>query len=246
MLARSLGLTLVLASAACSVQISDGRAPVASAPDGGGGATDAGTPPVAMCTRRTLFLNFGGVTLTQGASDATLDRASWLQNATGTAPRYRSGSATRDDDIRTIVDRVTAQLAQFPIKVVTARPTSGNYVMVVFGGTASQVGSRFGAAVTTLDCGDTRPNDVAWIADNLGLQRAANTAVGAVGFGLGLTATTDTRDCMCGWDNGCQSDNSVACTLGAPIARDPAANQLCAGAGASQDEAATFRAAFCN
>lgn len=45
-----------------------------------------------------------------------------------------------------------SQLAQFPISVVTARPASGEYVMIVFGGRASQVGSQFSGAVNQLDC----------------------------------------------------------------------------------------------
>jgi hypothetical protein len=68
--------------------------------------------------------------------------------------------------------------------------------------------------------------------------------IGAIGFGLGLTGTSDPLDCMCGWDNPCQANNAVACTLGSPIARDPAARQRCAGT-TTQDEAATLRAAFC-
>jgi hypothetical protein len=106
------------------------------------------------------------------------------------------------------------------------------------------IGSNFGSAVNQLDCGDTRPNDVAWIADSVTGQRAINTAIGAIGFGLGLTATGDPQDCMCGWDNDCRSDNTVACKLGSPIARDPEANQRCAGT-TSQDEVAAFRTAFC-
>src|SRR5262249_29286808 len=122
--------------------------------------------------------------------------------------------------------------------------SSGNYVMIVYGGTASVVGSNFGVAVNQLDCGDTHPNDVAWIADNITGQRAINSTIGAIGFGLGLTATIDPADCMCSWDNACRSDNTVPCTLGSPIARDPQANQRCPGT-TSQDEVAAFRTAFC-
>ena len=162
----------------------------------------------------------------------------------GLAPPYRFTDTGRDTAIQTIVDGVTRQLAQFPITVTRIRPSTGNYVMIVYGGIASVVGSNFGPAVNELDCGDTRPNDVAWIADSVTGQRAINTAIGAIGFGLGLTATIDPRDCMCNWDNGCRPDNSAPCTLGSPIARDPQANQRCAGT-TSQDEVAAFRTAFC-
>jgi hypothetical protein len=250
MLRAALPLVLALGGAACSAQISDGGGAHLGTLDAGDPADAPGVPVVvdggaAACASRVVFLNFEGQTLFQGPSDATQNQASWLNKTIGTAPRYHAGSATRDADILNIVDHITQQLAQFPVTVVTKRPAAGSYVMLVFGGTANDVGSNYGAAVNTLDCGDTRPNDVAWLADNLAPQRAINTAIGAIGFGLGLTATSDTKDCMCGWANNCQANNSVACNLGAPIARDPGAGQLCPGAGASQDEVATIRKAFC-
>jgi hypothetical protein len=239
----------------CSAQISDGRDPTLggiTTPDASID-TDGGPNPgpipssdagVMACTRRALYLNFDGQTLTQGASDATLNTARWMNKMTGTAPPYRLNDTNRDVVIQTIVDGVTRQLARFPITVTRTRPSAGNYVMIVYGGNANAVGSDFGAAVNQLDCGDARPNDVAWIADNVTGQRAINTTIGAIGFGLGLTATIDPADCMCSWANGCSPDNTAPCTLGSPIARDPRANQLCANT-TSQDEVAAFRTAFC-
>jgi len=74
-----------------------------------------------------------------------------------------------------------------------------------------------------------------------------NFAVGAIGFGLGLTATADPNDCMCAWDNGCQPNTNAPCRLGSPITRDPNTNprSLCPTASPSQDEVAVFRKAFC-
>lgn len=236
----------------CSAQISDARDPTAGSidpmPDAavaspGDAAGDGAT--AAACTSRTVFLNFGGQALTRGPSDATQNQASWMTIASGTAPPYLAGDGGRTAAIQSITDGVRGQLSQFPITVTTSRPATGSYVMIVFGGTADLVGSNFGAAVNQLDCGDTRPSDVAWISDNATGQRAINLAVGAIGFGLGLTATTDQRDCMCGWDNNCRSSNGAPCRLGSPIARDPAARQLCPNT-TTQDEVAAFRTAFCH
>ena len=235
----------------CSAQISDGRDPSLggiTTPDAGtvtgtGTGTGGDAGPTA-CSRRTVYLNFDGQALIRGPSDATLDQAQWMNMPTGLAPPFRLDDTGRDVAIQTIVDGVTRQLARFPITVTRTRPSTGDYVMIVYGGTAGMVGSNFGAAVNQLDCGDTRPNDVAWIADNVTGQRAINTTIGAIGFGLGLTATIDPADCMCSWDNGCPPDNTVPCTLGSPIARDPEARQLCPGT-TSQDEVAAFRTAFC-
>jgi hypothetical protein len=195
---------------------------------------------------RVIYLNFDGQSLTQGAtSNSKANVASWMNKATGAAPPYRAGTADRDAQIQTIVDGVTQQLSSFPITVVTTRPPTGDYVMVLFGGVQTDVGSNFSVAVQELDCNDPNRNDVAWLTGNVIGQRAINTTLGAVGFGLGLTATSDPNDCMCGWANGCQSNNNIACTLTEGITRDPAANQQCAGAGATQNETAAFDKAFC-
>jgi hypothetical protein len=250
---RSGRIALALALlGACNAQISDGLgaslASVDAQPGDDGGGSNAppgGTTPT--CANRVLYLNFEGQTLTRSAtSDATRNQASWMQIDQGTAPRYLTGKADRATTIQSIVDGVRTELSQFPITVVTDRPGAGDYVMVVLGGKAGAVGSNYGTAVNTLDCGDTVPDDVAWISDGVGpTQHVINLVIGAVGFGIGLTATSDPADCMCGWDNNCQSSNTTACKLGTPINRDQNANQRCTGAGNTQDEVAALHDAFC-
>jgi hypothetical protein len=246
----SIAVTAVLLSG-CGAQISGDVAggdasAVDASPAGDSDAAPSADAMPALCAARSVYLNFDGQTLTRGRSDATTNHAEWMLIEQGTAPPYLAGDANRAAAIEAIVTGVRTQLARFPIAVATTRPASGSYVMIVFGGQRTAVGSRFGGAVNRLDCDDSRPSDVAWISDGVApIQRVVNTAIGAIGFGLGLTATLDPKDCMCGWDNGCQPDGSVACTLGSPIARDPAANQLCPGAAPEQDEVATLRAAFC-
>lgn len=243
-------VALAVLGCACQAQISDGTGTAASGVDanpnpnpGNDAGIDGMTVP--LCNSRSVYLNFEGQTLTRGRSDATLNQAEWMQIDQGTAPKYLAGDVDRLTKIRAITDGVRAQLSRFPINVVTTRPAAGRYVMIVYGGQRTDVGSAFGGAVNRLDCDDSRPNDVAWMGDNIVGQRAINSSIGAIGFGLGMTATLDPKDCMCGWDNGCRPDASAACTLGSPIARDGAANQTCNGAAAMQDEVAALRDAFC-
>jgi hypothetical protein len=262
-----LTLALLASATACSAQISNGGQtstgeadarqappvvidappPPTSPPPGIDAAIAIDAPPPApTCSQRTLFLNFDGQTLTQGTSDATTNHAAWLTNATGSAPRYLTGDAGRDAKIQAIVDGVRGQLARFPVTVVTARPASGEYIMVVLGGQANQIGSQFGTAVNTLDCADAQHDDVAWIADAATpSQHVINLVLGAVGLGIGLTATTDANDCMCGWGNTCASNNAVPCTLGTAVARDTTINLRCPSAPATQDEVAALHTAFC-
>jgi hypothetical protein len=242
-------LLLCCLTTACGVRLEE---PSGARPDGsslpGDGSMGGGVDAAPVCSNgRVVYLNFDGVTLTAAsASDATQNRASWMTITTGTAPKYKATATNRDQLIQEVFTGVRQQLSSFPITVVMQRPATGPYVMIVLGGVASQVGSRYGGAVNTLDCTDGRKSDVAWISDNVSpSQRVVNFAIGAIGFGIGLTATTDPLDCMCGWDNACISDNSVACRLSQDIARDANANQVCTGL-TRQNEVAAFDAAFCH
>jgi hypothetical protein len=203
------------------------------------------SPDAPAIAARVVYLNFTGVTLTKGASDATTNTASWLyQSTTGTAPAYAGGAAA----IGTIVSGVTARLNNVAT-VTTTRPTSGDYIMIVYGGTNAQVHSFYGTAVNELDCGDTRKSDVAWISGNVAPADAVDTTMGAIGFGLGLSSTALTDDCMCSWGNNCQRTTSP-CVLRDGIARaqnvvtnpNTGTPQLCPGA--TQDEITTFTTAF--
>lgn len=249
---RELVITCLLLCAACEASI-DGRPNPGGTIDAAASGDDAMTstqpdaPAQAQCTSRVVYLNFDGVTLTDAAaSDATQNRASWMNKASGTIPPFQQGNSNRAQIITDITNGVRQQLSQFPITVVTTRPATGPYVMIVYGGTAQDAGSNYGFAVNELDCDESEKSDVAWISNNYTTTlRHVNTTIGAIGFGLGLTATTDVNDCMCSWANNCQKDQSQPCTLSTNIARDPNATQLCPNAGATQNEVAAFVKAFC-
>lgn len=248
-----LGAALLVACNARIGGVSGGDDSPSDAPDIDNPPSDASvaTPDAPACFNgRVVYLNFEGATLSRGmASDARANTASWIGRtdgrAQGTVPRYRSGAADRDSQIATIISNVRAALAQFPVIVVTDRPASGDYVMVVFGGVNTDLGTPYTIATNELDCGDANRNDVAWVSDTTASAKVDDYAIGAIGFGLGLTATTSTTDCMCGWANGCRQPVDTQCTLSAmTVQRDPAADQQCAGL-TTQNEVATFDQAFC-
>lgn len=240
----------MLLCAACEASIDGGRRNnvlTDASTSGDDGSTTTQIDAAPTCSSRVVFLNFEGQTLQDAlASDATQNRASWLNKASGTATPFLTGVGNRAQIIADITAGVRSALSQFPITVVTVRPATGPYVMIVYGGNATDVGSNYGFAVNELDCNESEKSDVAWISNNYTTTlRHVNTTIGAIGFGLGLTATNDVNDCMCGWANGCIKDHSQPCTLNTNIARDPGAQQTCAGAGATQNEVAAFTAAFC-
>jgi hypothetical protein len=200
------------------------------------------TTSSACANGRVVYLNFEGVTLTQGTSDATLDRAKWLGTTSATVPQYRPGVATRAQQILDITNFVKAAVSGIPqVTIVTTRPTAGPYVMIVFGGTRNTVSVPYSGAVQSLDCGDAVKSDVGLVfEDATTTQTAADLALGAIGFGLGLTGTQNSNDCMCNWLNNCQQ-SSGACSLSPSITAD----LRCTGQTNPQNEVATFQA-FCN
>ncbi len=248
---------LLIVLSACDARISAGSGDDVQDIDAGPLDSDASTvlPDAAPADTgvaclpsqaRSVYLNFDGQALTRNAaaSDATQNQASWMNKANGTAPAYRAGSGTRAADIQQITDGIKAALAGLNVNVVTTRPATGPYMMIVFGGTAANVGSNFGGAVQKLDCGNTVVSDVAWVADAVTPnQRVINFALGAIGFGVGLVATNNSNDCMCGWDNAC-TQTTNQCTFGTAINTDPNANQTCPNQ-ATQNEQQSIQQAFC-
>ncbi|HPH65969.1 MAG TPA: hypothetical protein PLF40_09510 [Kofleriaceae bacterium] len=204
-------------------------------------------PDAKVCANgRVLFLNFDGVTLTTAAtSDARVNQINW--NATNVVvPPYLAGQANRATMITDVTTKTRAILAMFPVTVVTTRPTSGEYIMIAFGGNGSLFGFPSNTpAVTGYNCGGTMRNGVGWVADGNTAQQAANVVVGATGISLGLTGVVENlaTDCLCGWGGAaCTPNIAQACTLATAVMRNTA---VCPGDPAMQNEVAAFENGFC-
>jgi hypothetical protein len=212
---------------------------------GSGMQPDAGTAS-ACANGRKLYLNFDGVTLTRATpSDSTQNKVSWMSNATATVPPWHQGSGTRANDIATIVAGVKSRLSTLPIEVVTQRPASGPYVMVVFGGDRTIVGTTYSFATNEHDCGDLVKNDVGWISDEPNVSYTQDLVIGTVGWGVGLNGTNEPTDCMCAWANNCESA-SGACTLSASIASTNSSSPATTCPNQNpQNEIAAFSTGFC-
>jgi hypothetical protein len=205
--------------------------------------TDAAVDAKVCSNGRVIFLNFEGVGLSLAAtSDALANRINWFNNNV-TIPRFRANDANRATMISDITRLARANLAQFPVTIVTTRPATGPYIMVTFGGARSLFNTTF-PAVTGLNCGDTTKSSVGWIADDVTAQQGANLVVSVAAIGVGLTGITESqpRDCLCGWGGAvCTPDQTQACVLSTAVLRD----QRCPNEAASQNEVASFNKAFC-
>jgi hypothetical protein len=215
---------------------------------GNGGARDSSVAnvdaPPACANGRQVYLAFEGVTLMNAATDATANHASWIGVATATVPAFHPNDANRAGEIQTIVDGVKSRLAGTPINVVTTRPASGPYVMIVLGGSNQNVGSNYTFATGDHDCGDTVKSDVGWVSDAPSLSYVPDLIVGTIGWGLGLQGTSDPTDCMCAWANSCASA-SGACTLSASIATTVSTGNTTCPNQNPQNEVAAFSTQFC-
>jgi hypothetical protein len=208
---------------------------------------DAPVDANACANGRVVFLNFGGDTLTRSAeSDATADAASWVGmssgQTSGTLAEWRPTATDRTSQIAEVVDELQAKFSAIApaMQFVTTRPATGPYVMIGFGGSQNDVGVPYTTAVNHLDCGDTDMNDVGWVFENVtNATSVVNFAAGAIGFGMGLTGTTDSNDCMCGWLTNCTA-SGAACTFSS------AANAqiACSGETDPQDDTSIL-ASFC-
>ena len=241
------GAQLTTASNNSQVDASSGGvdAPNGSQRDAsGGGQQDAPTTTAACGNGRKLYLAFEGVTITHGATDSTTNTAAWIGVTTAAVPAFHPGLTNRATEIQNIVDGVKSRLSATPIEVVTTRPATGPYVMVVLGGSNSIVGSNYSYATSDHDCGDLVKNDVGWVSDTPSLSYVPDLIIGTVGWGLGLQGTSDPTDCMCAWANSCTSA-SGACTLSASIATTTSSGNTTCPNQNPQNEVAAFSTQFC-
>jgi hypothetical protein len=200
----------------------------------------ADAPAPTCANGRVVYLNFDGQMLVRGGtSDATTNTAAWLGGTSKTVPAFHpTGLTDRAGTIQTIVDSVKNELSATPIQVVTTRPSAGPYVMIVLGGSPSNVGTN-NDATTDHDCGDLVKSDLGWISDSFDPSVVPDVIMGTIGYGLGLDGTADQTDCMCGWENNCRYTG--ACTLSMSIAT----SQLFTCQTGTQNEVAAFTTLFC-
>jgi len=115
---------------------------------------------------QVLYLNFEGVTLRPGADEAQSDRSYMVQRDV-TLPPFNHRRfwfqvpKGRAEAIADITGRVRQFYAPFNVQVVTARPTSGHYTMVVVGGSKTAVTDWEVIGLAPVDCGNGNPDNVA-------------------------------------------------------------------------------------
>jgi len=192
-----------------------------------------------------LFLQFEGVMLTKGTTSAPLNQISFFNDTvmSATIPVWKAAVADRADQIASIVCNVREVLFPFDVEVVTTRPASGDYDMVVFGGEPGDLGFQTGtgtayAAVSGIDCPNANRTDVAVIferAINGGFNTtsALDSSIFAgafVGSVNGLSPSKQPTNCLCN----VSSSEAVSCnymqmcsySTAAPVAQGGCSTQM--------------------
>ncbi len=161
---------------------------------------------------RTVYLNFGGVTLqasANGPDDATSNTTWMIKDVVGTngsltIPPFNwndLGSLSNAPSQQAIIDYTLAELRSYhnPYNVAftTTRPTSGTYHMVVFGGTCQGVVGSSCAGIAPLDCDDFSPSNIVFaFPGGLRAVDLAPTAAQELAHAFGLSHTLDNTDIM--------------------------------------------------
>lgn len=221
----------------------DGPQLIDAAPD-----VPAGCDQIVGGTHK-VFLNFDGVALQPGTTSAMTNTTSLLDEA-HTVPAWRPNDPARDTAIAAVICDARLTLQQFDVDVVTTRPATGPYTMIVIGGAATDLAMPAGVqALAELDCMRTRAADVAWISQywqgnatstEIEPRSMAQLIAGSIGIFNGVDGSTTAGDCMCGWGNLCMLQPSNICTFGAASTADP----MYCSTTATQDEVGALRTAY--
>lgn len=148
------GTTTATSSSSTSRGPGDSTGP-GNADDTAGEADSSSTGRTVGCSEDAyiLFVNFDGVTLTEGAEDATNDTTDNPQQA-GEWPEY--GGDDRDE----IIEHMRDHWAPFNVCIVQERPRSGSYDSVVATGTTPFPTQPNVFSVGVPDCGNTQVQNV--------------------------------------------------------------------------------------
>jgi hypothetical protein len=118
-------------------------------------------------TASVVFLNFDGATISYSNSgnDAFYNE-SFIPDRNVSVPAFNAShwGSNRDSIINAIVANLQTLFAGYNVTFTRTRPSSGNYMMTVIGGSASLLGMQQGVlGVSPLDCGNEWSRDINFI-----------------------------------------------------------------------------------
>jgi len=157
--------------------------------------------------KRVIYLNFDGGTMKFGSENATNNSSRILRFSTREIPAMTKdvldensvGSLSLQQIKDTTVDNVLFHMAPYNVEVVTERPSSGSYHMIVFSPVddCETIAGATCAGIAPLDCYDNNASNIVWVfAGGLRVSDLATTASHEAAHALGVFHTLDTKDIM--------------------------------------------------
>lgn len=171
----------------------------------------------------TVFLAFDGVSILKGTDDDATTNTTKTAAADGTVSPLFAGDSTRATRIDSIVAEIRTGLTPYDIKLVTTRPDSGPYDMIVFGGTAQELGYADNIALFALapeDCDNVEPSSVGFVFEDADPftntpYEHAQMAMAVLALEHGLPVSREASDCLCyDVDLTKRCDHTQACSFG--------------------------------
>jgi hypothetical protein len=170
-----------------------------------------------------IYLNTEGATLRTGCGDdATTNCTTLIQTDMTQVPAFLPGVAGRDTVIAQIVAGVEGVLAPYSVDIVTTRPATGPYQMIVLGGDPMAVtgGCTDCTATSVFSCQPL--GSVVDLVFDLGVTKSVDQyavqILEDIGILNGLVATNSDHDCVCRFDDMCSNFGANdLCTFGTNV-----------------------------
>lgn len=146
-----------------------------------------------------VFLNFDGATIVKAQGSDSHNNISFLCGGDIPAFSHEPFDSDRQPVIDQVANRVKALFADFALDVVTERPPSPAYDMVVIGGSPAICGYAAGyAGMSHLDCDNASSGDIAFVFSEgiTSLDMLAVVIAHEVAHGYGLPHSDEGCDVM--------------------------------------------------
>jgi hypothetical protein len=187
-----------------------------------------------------VFVNTEGVTLTKGdCDDSRTNCTNLIQTDQSVVPPFMDGDTQRETVIATNIAVAQQILSAYSVDFVRTRPTTGDYEMLVLGGSSTDlVGIDNLGSLAPGSCTNQHRDSIGLEFD-FGVTEDfyAYHFVSDLGSIIGLGASDQKDDCMCRVDSVCAA-TADTCTFGMV----PASTQFNCGRAGIVDEPALLKA----
>ena len=118
--------------------------------------------PFASDFRLKVFLNFDGVSLTKGKSNATTNTTNLIDTPSLDFPAMIWGRyGGRDKGIKDVLIELKLLYGDIAVEFVMERPKEGDYTMMIVGGVGNHIAGGNAVGLAPLDCKNENKNDIA-------------------------------------------------------------------------------------